>query len=156
MWNARAHEAKRLCLGVKRTLKNGGECKGWSPMIPKCTSPILGVTFIIATLTLGSQPRQGLAKVRAKNELGSHISCSRECKRVRGNEPPHSQVSSQSESWSPDGLPKSSEGNCRGQNPLDWNVLYIIRKILERRCLKWVCMTHLDTSNVSYGQKKGQ
>jgi hypothetical protein len=27
---------------------------------------------------------------------------------------------------------------------------------LERRCLKWACMSHLDTSNISYGQKKGQ
>ncbi len=30
-----------------------------------------------------SQPRQGFAKVRAKTKLGSHISCSQECKRVR-------------------------------------------------------------------------
>jgi hypothetical protein len=27
---------------------------------------------------------------------------------------------------------------------------------LEHRCLKWVRMTHLDTWNTSYGQKKGQ
>jgi hypothetical protein len=27
---------------------------------------------------------------------------------------------------------------------------------LERRCLKWSCMTHLNISNTSYGQKKGQ
>jgi hypothetical protein len=43
--------------------------------------------WLVATLALGLQPRQGLAKVRAKSELGSHISCSRECKRVWGNEP---------------------------------------------------------------------
>jgi flagellar basal body rod protein FlgF len=30
----------------------------------------------VVTLALGSQPRQGLAKVRAKSEPGSHISCS--------------------------------------------------------------------------------
>jgi hypothetical protein len=59
----------------------------------------------VATLALGSQPRQGLAKVRAKNELGSFISCSWECKRVWGNEPPHSQVSSHFGRWSPNGLP---------------------------------------------------
>jgi len=35
-------------------------------------------------------------------------------------------------------------------------VPYIIRKILESRCLKWAPMTHLDTSNTSYGQKKGR
>jgi hypothetical protein len=27
---------------------------------------------------------------------------------------------------------------------------------LECRCLKWVCITHLDNWNTSYGQKKGQ
>ncbi len=48
-----------------------------------------------------------------------------------------------------------SESDYRGQNPLDWGVLYIIKKILELRCLKWDCMTHLDTWNTSYGQKKG-
>jgi hypothetical protein len=35
------------------------------------------------------------------------------------------------------------KGNYRGQNSLDWQVFYIIEKILERRCLKWTCMTHL-------------
>jgi hypothetical protein len=39
-------------------------------------------TNLVATLTLGSQPRQGLAKVRAKGEPRSHISCSLECKKV--------------------------------------------------------------------------
>jgi hypothetical protein len=38
---------------------------------------------------------------------------------------------------------------------MDWGILYIIRKLLERRCLKWACMTHLDIWNISYGQKKG-
>jgi hypothetical protein len=51
---------------------------------------------------------------------------------------------------------KSLERNFRGKNALDWNVPYIIGKLLERKRLKWVCMTHLDTSNASYGQKKGQ
>jgi hypothetical protein len=45
MWSARANEAKRVCLGVKHTLTNGGECKGWSPMTPKCI-PTLGVAFV--------------------------------------------------------------------------------------------------------------
>jgi hypothetical protein len=34
--------------------------------------------------------------------------------------------------------------------------LYHFRKPLECRCLKWARMTHLDTSNTSYGQKKGE
>jgi hypothetical protein len=37
---------------------------------------------------------------------------------------------------------------------LDSRVIYIIGKILKFRCLKWSLMTHLDTSNTSYGQKK--
>jgi hypothetical protein len=39
---------------------------------------------------------------------------------------------------------------------MDWGVPYIIGKLLQRRCLKWVCMTHLDIWNTSYGQKKGR
>jgi hypothetical protein len=42
----------------------------------------------------------------------------------------------------------------QGQNPLDGNIPYIIGKILECRCLKWARMTHLNTQNTSYGQKK--
>ncbi len=33
---------------------------------------------------------------------------------------------------------ESLEGNCRGQNSLDWKVFYIIGKVFERRCLKWL------------------
>ncbi len=38
---------------------------------------------------------------------------------------------------------KSLEGDCKGQNELNWKVFYIIGNFLERRCLKWACMTHL-------------
>jgi hypothetical protein len=38
---------------------------------------------------------------------------------------------------------------------MDRNFFYIIGKLLNRICLKWLCMTHLDISNTSYGQKKG-
>jgi hypothetical protein len=51
---------------------------------------------------------------------------------------------------------KSSKGDCKGQNSLDWKVLYTIGKLLKLRCLKWACMTHLGSKNISYGQKKGQ
>jgi hypothetical protein len=47
---------------------------------------------------------------------------------------------------------KCLESNCRGQNPLDWRVPYIIGKLLEHRCLKWACMTDLDIWNTCYGQ----
>jgi hypothetical protein len=39
---------------------------------------------------------------------------------------------------------------------MDWRFIYIIEKLLEPRCLKWAHMTHLDTWNTSYGQKKGR
>jgi len=50
---------------------------------------------------------------------------------------------------------KSSENDCRDQNPLDVRVPYIIGNLLEHRCLKWVRMTHLGSWNISFGQKKG-
>jgi hypothetical protein len=85
----------------------------------------------------------------------SHISCYRECRRVWGNEPTHSQL----------GLPlwelrsrwtlKFSKSDFKGQNSLDWKVIYTIENLLRRRCLQWACMTHLGTWNINYGQKKG-
>ncbi len=54
--------------------------------------------------------------------------------------------------WSPE----TSKSNCRGQNPMACGVHYIIGKLLERRCLKWARIIHLDIWNVSYGQKKGR
>ncbi len=36
---------QRMCVSVKHILTNGGECKGWSPMIPKCTAT-LGVALV--------------------------------------------------------------------------------------------------------------
>jgi hypothetical protein len=50
-------------------------------------TPLHAFALVVTTLALGSRPRQGFAKVRAKNELGSHISCSQECKKVWRNEP---------------------------------------------------------------------
>jgi hypothetical protein len=43
---------KRVCLGVKQILTNEGECKGWSPMIPKMQSHF------------GSYIREGVANVQ--------------------------------------------------------------------------------------------
>ncbi len=89
---------------------------------------------------------------------GSHISCSREvesmgkCENWTSTLPselPFGELESQRSS-------ESSESDWRGQNPLDWKVPYIIGKLLERRCLKWARVTHLDIWNTSYGQKKGR
>ncbi len=52
--------------------------------------------------------------------------------------------------------PKTSESNFRGQNPMDCGVLYIMRKLLKRKCLKWARIAHSDLWSTSYGQKKGR
>jgi hypothetical protein len=51
---------------------------------------------------------------------------------------------------------KFSKSNCKGQNSLNWKVLYIIGKLLELKCLKWTCITHWGTWNTRFGQKKGR
>ncbi len=56
----------------------------------------------------------------------------------------------------PKWTPKPSESNFRGQNSMACDIIYIIGKILEHRCLKWACIAHLDIWNTSYGQKKGR
>jgi hypothetical protein len=37
-----------------------------------------------------------------------------------------------------------SESDCRGQNSMARGVLYIIGTLLERRCLKWARLAHLN------------
>ncbi len=49
---------------------------------------------------------------------------------------------------------ESSKGDYKGQNPMDWEVFYIIGKLLKCKCLTWDRMTHMDTLNTSYGQKQ--
>jgi hypothetical protein len=75
---------------------------------------------------------------------------------VWGNKPSHSQQNSHFGELESKWIPEFSKSNYRDQNPMDWKVLYIIRKLLECRCLKWACMTHLNIWNTSYGQKKGR
>ncbi len=111
---------------------------------------------IVATLALGSRPRQGFARLRAKRETRESHSCPpgmqesvKEWTFTLPSEFPFWELESQ---W----IFQFSKGDCRGQNLLVWKVLYIIGKILRHRCLKWVRKTHLDIWNTSYGPKKGQ
>jgi len=39
---------------------------------------------------------------------------------------------------------------------MSYDILYIIGKLLERKCLKWAWIAHMDIWNTSYGQKKGR
>jgi hypothetical protein len=63
----------------------------------------------VATLALGSRPRQGLVKVRAKREAMSVGECE--------NKHSHSQMNSHVGSWSPGGLPKFQRVISKGQTP---------------------------------------
>jgi hypothetical protein len=112
------------------------------------------VPLVCHNLSLGQN--KGLQRCEPRRKPVNHMSCSQECKKVWGNEPSNSQVNSHLGSWSPKWTPKFSESDYKGQNLMDWSVLYIIRKILERKCLKWACMTHFNIWNISYGQKKGR
>ncbi len=95
--------------------------------------------FCVTTLALGSWPRQGLTRVRAKKRIWEY---------------------GRMWEWTLT-LPKwtsimgTSKSDCKGKNPSPWGVLYIIGKLLKCRCPKWARMTHLDICNTSYGQKKG-
>jgi hypothetical protein len=109
----------------------------------------------LANLALGSWSRQGFARLQAKREAGNHTTYSRECEKVWGNEPSHPKGVPLWELESR-GTPEFLEGNFRGQNSMDWGVIYIIGKLLEHICLKWAHITHLDIWNTSYGQKKGR
>jgi hypothetical protein len=110
------------------------------------TTPcMVEMAITVATLALGSRPRQRLTRVRAKRSV-------RECE----DEDSHSQVSSHFGKSKSQWTPEPSESNCRGQNTFHWRILYIIIKLWKCRCLKWARMTHLDICNTSYGKKKGQ
>jgi hypothetical protein len=100
-------------------------------------------------LSLGLTTKARACKVAGQEEA-------REWRKVWGNEPSHSQGSFHFGSSESQWTPKSLDGDCKGQNPMDWRVLYIIENLLKHKCLKWARMTHSDIWNTSYGQKKGR
>jgi hypothetical protein len=117
---------------------------------------ILGMRNTCRSPNLGLTPRQGFARLWAKREAQeSYLVLPRMQKSVKEwtltlpSELPLWELESQ---WTPE----PSEGDRKGQNPSVWRVLYIIEKLLKRRCLKWARMTHLDIWNTSYGQKKSR
>ncbi len=106
----------------------------------------------------GSQGK-GIARVRAKRKPESHLTYSRECEKVLESVrewtltlPRQFPLWEMESQWTPETL----KSNCRDQTLMSCGVLYIIGKLLERRCLKWVRIAHLNIWNVSYGQKKGR
>ncbi len=125
--------------GVKRNFgpKRGGK-QGELAGTSTCFKCIPKGWLVVATLTLGSRPRQRGCKGAAKKKPGSHITYSQECRKVWGSEPSHSQGNSHSKT------PETSERNFKGQNSMAFGVLYIIGNLLERKCLKWARISHLD------------
>jgi len=109
----------------------------------------------VATLTLGLQPRQGLARGRDKREtheahlilLGVQENV-REWTLTLPRQLPLGELESRR-------IPEFLGSDCSSWNPLVWKILYIIKNLLKRRCLKWARITHLDIWNTSYDQKKG-
>ncbi len=105
---------------------------------------------------MGSRPKQGVARLRAKRKTRESHHMLPGVQRVWGNEPSHSQMNSHVGSWSPKWTLKSLERDCTGQNPSLRKFLYIIENLLKLRCLKWARIAHLNIWNTNYGQKKGR
>ncbi len=124
-----------LFVGIVSTL-----IKGFFLQCPKCHNLSLRLTTKAKACESAGQeggPRDTSYTPRSAKKL-------REWALTLSSELPLGELESQ---W----IPESSRSNYRGQNPLDWKVLYIIRKLLNNRCLKWACVTHLDIWNTSYG-----
>jgi hypothetical protein len=122
---------------------------------------LLWHTNNVTTLTMDSWPRQGLGKVRIKNEAQeSHfISCSRKVEKVTTpllEECEDDTHTPKMGTWESFGTPETLKLDYRGQNTSHWGVLYIIGKLWKFRCRKWACMGHLDIFSTSYVQKKGR
>jgi hypothetical protein len=111
-----------------------------------CCNPSLGLVT----------KAKGVARLWAKRKPGSHITYSRECKKVWGSEPSHSQGNSHFGRWSPGGLPKLQRAISGVKT--QWLMAFFIslKKILKPKSLKWARISHLDIWNTSYGQKKGR
>jgi hypothetical protein len=153
---------------------------GWFGSL-SCHFPDFFRGSIVATLALGSRPRQrgykvvsqeearksrqrgrkgvGQEEARDKKKPRSHITYFWECKKVWGSMrewtltlPRQLPLWKMESRWTS----KTLKSNFRGQNSMACGVLYIIEKLLELKCLKWVRIAHLDIWNTSYGQKKGR
>jgi hypothetical protein len=111
-----------------------------------CWWPCLQKIKNVAILTLGSWRRQRLTRARVKREA-------RECGRMwkwtlrLPSELPFWELEFW---WTPEPL----ESDCKGQNPLDYEVPYIIGKLLECKCLKWADMTHSTSETQVMAKRK--
>jgi hypothetical protein len=101
--------------------------------------------LVVTTLALGSWPKQR-AYEGASQEWSPGVTFHAprnvgECEEWTSTLPSEFPLWELESQWTPE----FSKNDCKGQNPLDWGVLYIIGKILQPRCLKWDHKTHLGT-----------
>jgi hypothetical protein len=92
----------------------------------------------VVTLALGLQPRQkGLQGCgpRRSPEVTSHTPGNvRQCEGVNPHTPRQLPLWEMEFRWTIE----TSKNNFKGQNSMACGVIYIMEKLLERRCLKWV------------------
>ncbi len=98
----------------------------------------------VATLILGSQPKQVLVKMQAKSEAREITF------HALGNGGDYEVMNLHTLKWGlilGVGVLMNSQifkGRLYSQNSLDWMILSTIEKFLEPAFLKWACRTHLD------------
>jgi hypothetical protein len=117
-----------------------------------------GLARLRAKRKSGSQNKEA-ARVRTKRKPRSHITYSRECKKVWGSVREWTlKLPKQLPFWEMESrrTPKTSKSDFKGQSSMACGVLYIIGKLLKHKCLKWARIAHLDIWNTSYSQKKGR
>jgi hypothetical protein len=78
----------------------------------------LGTDVFYHNPNLGLATKARICEGEPRVKLGSHISCSRECGKVWGNEPPHPKVGSHFGSWSLHGLSNLHRMNA-GVKPIE-------------------------------------
>jgi len=97
----------------------------------------------VATLALGSRPRQGLVRVRDKREAWeTHLTPRSvgECERMNPHTPKVTPT------WGVGVLIDSRifREQLQGSKPIKLRIFYIIGKQLKHRCFKWARITHLN------------
>jgi len=143
MWVSSSHSSKSGVVTLSPTRRKG-QCPHWHL---EFLSTIAIVFFFIFSY---NNPSLGLA-IKAKRLQGcrprgspgvtSHTFGSvRKCEGVNPRTPRQLPLWEMESRWTLETL----ESDLRGQNLMSCDFLYIIRKLLERRCLKWARITHLD------------
>jgi hypothetical protein len=119
---------------------------GWqlNKMWQNYANLVIFINDYVKTLALGSRPKQRACKVASQEGSPGVIPHALESVGKCEGMNPHTPKATLTLG---NGLPVDSrifKGDFRGQNSMAWRVPYIIEKILERRCVKWVRMTHLN------------